>query len=77
MLPMKLFGLPLFGVILPFIGRRRIYLNRDGSIVDTGKVDILDERGPLYIDPVVIEWLGAGFPIPGRWPMYEAQGVRD
>ncbi len=43
--PLSIFGVPLIGVILPYIGKRRIYLNRDGSMVDTGQHDILDERG--------------------------------
>lgn len=30
----------IFGVILPFIGRRMIPLNLDGSIVDTGEADM-------------------------------------
>lgn len=53
-------GMPLFGVILPFTGRRRIPLNRDLTPVDTGESDILDEVGFYYVEPVVFEWLGNG-----------------
>lgn len=60
---MNLLGLPLFGVILPFVGRRRIPMNRDGSVVDTGHVDMTDEAGPFYVEPVVFEWLGYGRPL--------------
>jgi len=56
-------GIPLIGVILPFLGRRRIHLNRDGSFVDTGQVDIRDERGFYYVQPWVFEWLGFGWPL--------------
>jgi hypothetical protein len=55
-----IFGVPLFGVILPFIGKRRIALHRDLSVVDTGEDDILDERGFYFTEPWVIEWLGRG-----------------
>lgn len=61
--PIRLFGLPLFGVILPFIGKRRIPLNRDGSFVDTGEELLENERGYYYVEPWVIEWMGAGFPV--------------
>jgi|SwirhisoilCB1_FD_contig_31_2747434_length_439_multi_1_in_0_out_0_1 hypothetical protein len=52
---MKLIGLPVFGFWFSFVGRVRIYLNRDGSIVDTGAADMRDERGPWSV-----EWLGFG-----------------
>jgi hypothetical protein len=58
-----IFGLPVFGVILPFIGKRRIPLNRDGSFVDTGEFDIIDEKGFYYVEPWVFEWLGRGCPL--------------
>lgn len=60
---MRIFGIPVFGVILPFVGKRRIPLNRDGSIVDTGLDLIDDERGYYYVEPWTIEWLGLGVPI--------------
>lgn len=60
---MKLFGYPVFGFILPFIGKRKIPLNADGSFVDDGADDLLDSSGPLFVRPVVFEWLGFGFPI--------------
>jgi hypothetical protein len=41
---MNILGIPLDGVILPYLGRRRLALNCDGSYVDTGK-DVMDERG--------------------------------
>lgn len=58
---MNLFGFPVFGFFLPFIGRRQIPLNRDGSVVDTGEADVCDEVGPYYTRPLVFEWLGRGF----------------
>lgn len=64
---MNLFGLPLFGVILPYFGFVRLYLNADGSHVDTGLMDAHDERGPLYVEPLVFEWLGFGIPIPFKY----------
>lgn len=60
---MRLLGFPIFGVILPYIGRRRISLNRDGSFVDTGEMILDDERGFYYVEPWVFEWLGSGFPL--------------
>lgn len=69
---MHLFGLPVFGVILPYIGRRRIALNRDGSQVDTGEDDICDEIGPYYVRPMVFEWLNFGFPL-GPSLVYETR----
>lgn len=60
---MRVFGLPLFGVILPFIWRRTIHLNRDGSFVDTGLDDLIEERGPCFVRPLVFEWLGRGLPL--------------
>ena len=46
---MKIFGVPVFGILLPFVGHRRIYLNTDGTPVDTGKVLMDDEIGPIYV----------------------------
>ena len=60
---MKIFGVPLFGVILPFIGYRTVPLNRDGSFVDTGEADMCDEVGFYYVRPLVFEWLGFGKPL--------------
>lgn len=60
---MRIFGIPVFGGILPYIGRRKIPLNRDGSIVDTGEMVMDDEKGPLYVKPWVFEWLIFGFPL--------------
>lgn len=65
-----IFGIPLFGVILPYIGYRRVPLNRDGSVVDTGHGDILDERGFYFVRPFVIEWLGCGWPLSRRGYVY-------
>ncbi|GJD31479.1 hypothetical protein PMNALOAF_2738 [Methylobacterium adhaesivum] len=62
---MRVLGLPLFGVILPFVGRRTVPLNRDGSFVDTGLDDLTDERGPYFVRPFVVEWLGFGLPLTG------------
>jgi hypothetical protein len=57
----NIFGIPVLGVILPFIGKRRLPLNRDGSYVDTGEACLEDEVGYYYLEPVVFEWLGFGF----------------
>lgn len=61
--PLMLFGIPVMGVILPFIGRRRLALNRDGSLVNTGEFDLADEVGFFYIEPWVVEWLNFGITI--------------
>lgn len=53
----------LFGVVLPFVGRRTVPLNRDGSVVNTGEFDMCNEVGPYYVRPLVFEWLGFGFPL--------------
>lgn len=60
---MNLFGIPILGVILPCIRRSRVPVNRDGSIVDTGKRDLSDERGFYYVEPWTFEWLGIGWPL--------------
>ena len=65
---MTFLGLPVFGFWLPFVGPRRIYLNRDGSFVDTGEVDMRDERGPIVVKPWVFEWLGLGMPFTPAYP---------
>ena len=65
---MKFLGLPVFGFWLPRIARVRIYLNRDGSFVDTGKDDLMDERGPVYVEPWSVEWLGLGMPVTPAMP---------
>lgn len=44
---LHIFGVPLVGVILPFIGRRCIPINRDGSIVNTGEDDLTDHAYPV------------------------------
>ena len=59
------------GMLLPFVGKRRLPVNRDGSLFDSGEWDLLDERAPFYVDVWVIEWLSAGLPI---WPWAQ---VRD
>ena len=53
------------GLFFPFLGRRRIPCNRDGSIVDTGEQDMLDEISAFYLEVWAFEWLGFGLPI---WP---------
>lgn len=62
----------IFGLILPYIGRRTIPLNRDGSVVDTGQADMCDEVGPYYTKPLVFEWLGFGTGL-GPSPVYDAR----
>lgn len=63
MRPLRIFGVPVFGVILPFVGRRRIPLNRDGSFVDDDSELIEDGAGWYYVEPFAIEWLGFGLPL--------------
>lgn len=53
----------MFGSILPFVGWRKIPLNRDLSVVDTGKADTYDETGMYYQIAFVIEWFGWAQPI--------------
>ena len=53
------------GLLIPFIGRRRLPCNRDGSLFDSGEVDLLSEDAPFYIDIWAFEWLGFGIPL---WP---------
>ncbi|KTS51397.1 hypothetical protein NS230_13680 [Methylobacterium indicum] len=60
---MKLFGLPVLGLLVPWITRRKLALNADGSFVDTGIEMIEDEVGPYYVRPAVLEWLGFGIPL--------------
>ena len=60
---MDILGFPLWGFWLPFVGRRTVPLNADGSVVDTGLADITDEVGPYYSRPVVFEWFGVGVPL--------------
>lgn len=55
--------LPIFGFFLPYIGMRTIPLNKDLTMVDTGKVDLADEVGYYYVRCLVFEWLGFGRPI--------------
>lgn len=50
-------------LLVPYIGRRRIDINRDGSLVDTGMFNLSDERGYYYVKPWVFEWLIFGFPL--------------
>lgn len=61
----------ILGFIIPHIVRQRIYLNRDLTMVDTGKEYLEDEVGPYYVEPLAIEWLGWGFAIPGRQVLYD------
>jgi hypothetical protein len=56
-------GLPIFGGLVPYVGRRRLALNKDGSFVDTGLNDIVNEVGYYYVEPVVLEWLNMGVPL--------------
>lgn len=51
--------------MIPFIGKRRLPMNKDGSVFDTGELDLLDEQAPFYVDVWAFEWFGFGFPI---WP---------
>lgn len=53
------------GGLLPFIGKRRLPVNRDGSPFDVGAFDLLDEDAPFYIRIWAVEWLGFGLPL---WP---------
>jgi hypothetical protein len=56
-------GFPILGGTLPWITRRRLALNRDGTYVDTGKTLIEDEVGFYYIEVWSFEWLGFGLPL--------------
>lgn len=53
------------GFVFPFVGRRRLPVNRDGSPFDSGKFDLLCENSPFFVEVWVMEWLGYGVPI---WP---------
>lgn len=64
---------PILGVIIPWITVRKIPLNRDLSVVDTGQFDMADETGPYYVRVLAFEWLGFGFII---W-QYDDGQVRD
>lgn len=50
----------VIGTVIPYIGRRNIPLNADGSVVDTGEFDLVDEVGPYFMRAWVFEWLGFG-----------------
>jgi hypothetical protein len=63
----------IFGTILPFIGFRRIPLNRDGSIYDSGELSILDEVAPFYTEIFAIEWLGFGYGLSGETSIIDAR----
>ena len=63
----------IFGIWLPWIGVRELPANRDGSIFDTGKADILDEEAPYYFPVFAFEWFGYGFSI---WPFAELHDSR-
>ena len=63
------------GILFPFIGKRRLPVNRDGSPFDSGEFDLLDEleKAPFYVEVWVLEWAGIGVPI---WPwslVYDAK----
>lgn len=62
----------MLGTLIPYIGRRKVPLNRDGSVVDTGEFDMLNEIGPYYVRPLVFEWLGFGFPL-GQSLVFDAR----
>jgi hypothetical protein len=51
------------GLIIPFVGKRRLPVNRDGSLVDTGELDVTDEKSVFYIEIWTFEWFGIGIPI--------------
>lgn len=68
---LKFFDLPVFGYWLPRIWKARLPLNKDGSFVDTGEDDLLDEKGVYYVEPLVFEWFGRGFPLTGSY-VYDA-----
>lgn len=53
------------GMLFPFIGKRRLPVNRDGTPFDSGEWDLLDEVAPFYVEIWAFEWLGFGFPL---WP---------
>jgi len=53
------------GILIPFIGKRRLPTNRDGSPFDSGEFDLLCEKAPFYVEVWAAEWFGIGVPI---WP---------
>lgn len=61
-LPIMLLGVPVFGGWLPYIGRRHIPLNRDGSPVESDGL-IEEGCGFYFVKPFVVEWLGYGRPL--------------
>ena len=61
------------GLTIPYIGKRRLPCNRDGTMFDSGEVDLLDEKAPFYVDVWVFEWLGFGFPL---WPWAEMMDAK-
>ena len=64
----------IFGTILPFLGWRRIPLNRDGSIYDLGEIDMTRETdAPFYTDVFAFEWLGFGFSFGRETPIMDAR----
>lgn len=70
---MKLFGYPIFGFFLPFIGFTNLAANGDGGLVDTGVDDIRDERGPYFFRVLAIEWLGVGLPFPIKYALRDSK----
>ena len=54
---------PILGVVIPWIAKRRIPLNRDGTVVDTGQFSSDDERGYYFVNVWEFEWLGLGIPL--------------
>jgi hypothetical protein len=60
---LKLFGVPVFGFVLPAIRLTKIPLTRQMEIVDTGLVDMADEVGYYFVRLIAFEWLGFGIPI--------------
>lgn len=63
----------LSGIVWPYVGFRRLPCNRDGSLVDSGEDDLLDEIAPFFLRVLVFEWLGFGVPL---WPFAIVRDAR-
>lgn len=61
------------GVLVPFVGKRRLPVNRDGSPFDSGEFDLLCENAPFYVEIWAVEWFGFGIPI---WPWAMVRDAR-
>lgn len=54
------------GALLPFFGKRRLPVNRDGSLVETEEFDLTKVKSAFYIEVWSIEWFGIGLPLESK-----------